>query len=367
MNGYDNINNNENIVPLFDSGVSSQPVLDQAPMIQPQVSSFEEQQSDIPPSLGAIKNLTEAPTAEAPTGDVLGPMNVMPMDLPQADPLTAYDNGANLQNNIPVQPELIMMPGYNMPQAPQYNMSMPQPEQYNVPVQPSPTMMPEYNMPSYGNSNEQYSTIAAPASQPQENMIQPEFNQPAPMPNEGVVPPTFEQPVAPAEDESEPTYEVVDTPSLDDQKYEVANNTTLPDTPEASEEAETSTEEDTEGEPITSDPEEKPSEEQPSEEISDEEESEDVLDMMEEEDTISEEEIEEQLDEQKEEASEAPKKETPVDESDVSPESTGKMSSSEAYNKIKKLVESLKESNPNIRTEEYDFTDIYKLVVKIEK
>jgi len=59
--------------------------------------------NDVPPDLGEIKNLSDASVASAPTMDVLAPMNVMPESLPQKqDPLDAYESGSlNIQNNVP--------------------------------------------------------------------------------------------------------------------------------------------------------------------------------------------------------------------------------------------------------------------------
>lgn len=58
--------------------------------------------SDIPPELGEIRNLNDATISNAPTMDVLGPMNIMPDVLPQSnDLLDAYERGRiNAQNNI---------------------------------------------------------------------------------------------------------------------------------------------------------------------------------------------------------------------------------------------------------------------------
>lgn len=55
---------------------------------------------DVPPELGEIKNLNDAMVTSAPTMDVLGPAYVMPDNLPTNDPLEAYDNG-NLNINNP--------------------------------------------------------------------------------------------------------------------------------------------------------------------------------------------------------------------------------------------------------------------------
>lgn len=61
---------------------------------------------DLPPELGAIKNLNEATKVDAPTMDVLGPMNVMPEEpLFSNDPITAYEKGnVNLNNDINTVP-----------------------------------------------------------------------------------------------------------------------------------------------------------------------------------------------------------------------------------------------------------------------
>lgn len=59
--------------------------------------------NDVPPDLGEIKNLSDASVASAPTLDVLAPMNIMPESLPpKQDPLDAYESGnLNLQDNNP--------------------------------------------------------------------------------------------------------------------------------------------------------------------------------------------------------------------------------------------------------------------------
>lgn len=58
---------------------------------------------DVPPDLGEIKNLSEATVANAPTMDVLEPMNVMPDSLPKSsDLLDAYESGKlNVNYNSP--------------------------------------------------------------------------------------------------------------------------------------------------------------------------------------------------------------------------------------------------------------------------
>ena len=53
---------------------------------------------DVPPELSEIKNLSDASIATAPTMDVLGPMNIMPNTLPEKnDRLDEYERG-----NVPI-------------------------------------------------------------------------------------------------------------------------------------------------------------------------------------------------------------------------------------------------------------------------
>ncbi len=63
----------------------------------------QSQPVDVPPDLGEIKNLSEATVANAPTMDVLEPMNVMPDSLPKSsDLLDAYESGKlNVNYNSP--------------------------------------------------------------------------------------------------------------------------------------------------------------------------------------------------------------------------------------------------------------------------
>ena len=292
MDSYDNINNNENIVPLFNSGVSSsQTDVSEPAVMQQDISSGYEAQNDIPPSLGTIKNLTEAPTAEAPTGDVLGPMNIMPMDLPQADPLTSYDN--NVQFNQPVAPQ------YNIPSEPQYSApEQPIPQPYNIPEQPE---VPQYTMsemvpvdelqpvtsekfivPTPAEPNLNFS----PSNYESHQVDTPETSiEPQPV-SELEQPVTFQTYISEVNN-SEDNYEVVNAPLEIEPTYEVVDNTVLSEEP--NEEDKDSTLEDLSEEKLkeVSDDDQNSSEEESNDE--------DVLGMMEEEDLVEEPQEEKQL------------------------------------------------------------------------
>lgn len=123
-NGYqqpvfdNNINNNLNSGPInqapifnnFNTLNNGYPMQNQNGYQMPGIDynampSFQTQTNDIPPELGEIKNLNEATVAQAPTMDVLGPMNIMPDTLPNAntDKLDAYENGSLNINNMESQ------------------------------------------------------------------------------------------------------------------------------------------------------------------------------------------------------------------------------------------------------------------------
>lgn len=105
-------------------------------------------QTDIPPELGEIKNLSDATVSSAPTMDVLNPMNIMPENPVPKDPLSAYEsgnlNGFNSMNNNTYQNQVISQPnnyGFNGFQ--------------NNLTQPTSTMNPITQVPSFNNlSNE---------------------------------------------------------------------------------------------------------------------------------------------------------------------------------------------------------------------
>lgn len=105
-------------------------------------------QTDIPPELGEIKNLSDATVSSAPTMDVLNPMNIMPENPVPKDPLSAYEsgnlNGFNSMNNNTYQNQVTSQPnnyGFNGFQ--------------NNLTQPTSTMNPINQVPSFNNlSNE---------------------------------------------------------------------------------------------------------------------------------------------------------------------------------------------------------------------
>ena len=105
-------------------------------------------QTDIPPELGEIKNLSDATVSSAPTMDVLNPMNIMPENPVPKDPLSAYEsgnlNGFNSMNNNTYQNQVISQPnnyGFNGFQ--------------NNLTQPTSTLNPITQVPSFNNlSNE---------------------------------------------------------------------------------------------------------------------------------------------------------------------------------------------------------------------
>ena len=73
--------------------------------------------NDIPPDLPKIDNLSDATITNAPTLDVLGPMNVMPENLPlqSNDPLDVYESGnLDISNNSNFNNgSLLQQPGIN--------------------------------------------------------------------------------------------------------------------------------------------------------------------------------------------------------------------------------------------------------------
>lgn len=108
MTGFNNNQNGSFVQPwqqnnnIQNSSVQSYDTYNNGMMSNNYNSSISTS-NDIPPDLGEIKNLSDASVASAPTMDVLAPMNVMPESLPpKQDPLDAYENGSlNIQNNVP--------------------------------------------------------------------------------------------------------------------------------------------------------------------------------------------------------------------------------------------------------------------------
>lgn len=113
-NNNGNFNNNINTNNLFN-------VNNEYNNINEIVST---EKGDIPPKLEPIKNLSDATNSSAPTMDVLSPMNIMPESFSNSiDKLDAYENGSNFQNipsqeqNNYVQPNSLMQNDYSLGQS----------------------------------------------------------------------------------------------------------------------------------------------------------------------------------------------------------------------------------------------------------
>lgn len=96
-NNYNNDNFNENPKPLFSNYFPNAEINSN---IVNNINDFVNPAQDIPPALEPIKNLSDATVVNAPTLDVLDPMNIMPESFEnkepvKVDPLDAYDNGIN--------------------------------------------------------------------------------------------------------------------------------------------------------------------------------------------------------------------------------------------------------------------------------
>lgn len=109
---------------------------------------------DIPPELGEIKNLSDATISSAPTMDVLDPMNVMPETTNNSDPLDNYENGSLNNFNVP-------------PSTSNENMTFNNPYQ----TQQVPDMNPVYNQPSFNSDfiNNDYNLNSNQFSTPYQN------------------------------------------------------------------------------------------------------------------------------------------------------------------------------------------------------
>ena len=140
---FNNLTTEQNIQGYPQQGITSQSNINVFPQ------QFEANiQTDIPPELGEIKNLSDATVSSAPTMDVLNPMNIMPENPVPKDPLSAYEsgnlNGFNSMNNNTYQNQVTSQPnnyGFNGFQ--------------NNLTQPTSTMNPITQVPSFNNlSNE---------------------------------------------------------------------------------------------------------------------------------------------------------------------------------------------------------------------
>ena len=140
---FNNLTTEQNIQGYPQQSISNQSNINVFPQ------QFEANiQTDIPPELGEIKNLSDATVSSAPTMDVLNPMNIMPENPVPKDPLSAYEsgnlNGFNSMNNNTYQNQVTSQPnnyGFNGFQ--------------NNLTQPTSTMNPITQVPSFNNlSNE---------------------------------------------------------------------------------------------------------------------------------------------------------------------------------------------------------------------
>lgn len=109
-NNYDNDKFNNDPKPLFSNEF---PGVEINNSVVNGVNDFSNSAQDIPPSLEPIKNLSDATIINAPTLDVLDPMNIMPESFEnkepaKVDPLDAYDNGINYEPkvNFPIDNEI---------------------------------------------------------------------------------------------------------------------------------------------------------------------------------------------------------------------------------------------------------------------
>lgn len=99
-------NSNEVFAPGVsnDGSINSQNLTQQSVPFNPFLNQVNINM-DIPPELGEIKSLNEATVATAPTMDALDPMNVMKENVSPKDPLDNYENGTlGSFNNTPVFP-----------------------------------------------------------------------------------------------------------------------------------------------------------------------------------------------------------------------------------------------------------------------
>ena len=94
---YSNFNNSNN---LFGNNNQNNNLNQENGMVNSSLQS-NNNGLDVPPELDEIKNLNDATIASAPTMDVLGPMNVMPNSLPtNNDKLDDYEKGiTNINDN----------------------------------------------------------------------------------------------------------------------------------------------------------------------------------------------------------------------------------------------------------------------------
>ncbi len=293
---------------------------------------------DIPPELGEIKNLNEATIASAPTMDVLNPMNIMNTtpNQPQ-DRLDAYESGSL---NIPNQGYFYEQQFVNQPQNYQPNQQfINQPQNYNV-LGSAPYEMPISNIPSNQFNN---------ANQPNTSFSGNPYN-------------TFEMPYQPNPQSSEtPTFNSVDnlkqTPIQGEVSAFPLENRLEQNQNEPKESTDTDVN-DNDNDNISSDKETQEAADIDYNIVQDDKLSEDKNESK----NLSDLGIENAYDE--------PDMLDIMDITDDESSDDSKAKSisyNETLDNIKKIIEDLKSKGAKIDLEEFDFEQMYQLIIKINK
>lgn len=345
-----NFNNNQNGIFNQNNSLQSSPN---------NYNINEGVENDIPPELGEIQNLSDATVATAPTMDVLAPMNVMPTTLPSNnDPLDAYDNGTRgfdnqmIQNNTiqnnNYQPQVPQSPVMINPQAGGYfneqNNSFPDQNNFGAPN----SLNTSYNvqMPLDTNIN---NTI-----QPQVNNFNPDylgtFNQPTQVTNQETIVPS--QPINSG-------FNDVTSNFLNSEKRELSNDalkeesleTTMPDEKEYEVEN-TSLKEQEEKE---TDEVKEAQEDLGLDESYNEPDSLEIMDL-------DSETVEDNIPAEENSTEDDSSSDSGVQENTLNPGDISK-----GAQKIKDLIEEMKKSGYDIKLEEFDFEEMYQLIIKINK
>lgn len=132
------------------------------------------QVQDLPPTLDGIKNLNEAKMFDAPSLDVLGPANIMPENIAAPnDPLSSYENGNFQFNNNPLQGindnNMNMSSSLGPNELPNY--------QFNSSYQtPNLQMNNNFNMPYQGFQSIPNNDFNLPYQMPNSQMSNPQVN-----------------------------------------------------------------------------------------------------------------------------------------------------------------------------------------------
>lgn len=327
------------------------PNFNQAPMFnqvqQPQ--NIQSSVMDTPPVTAPIKNLNDAPVVSGPTLDVLGPMNVMPETIAPADPLTNYENGIGV---VPASiPQLESQPvnsNYqtsNYEQPPIFNS---QQMSVNNIYQPQPASTnSEFN--NFANNNYGQNIVSPP--------INSGYNQPVSL--AGVVP--YQAPLQDFNNENHPSLEdpiFNNNVPLNNSEVEISNTPIEESFENISEVSNSAVKEDELNPEINNSI-------SITEEITKPEGPYEMVDEMlnkDNIDSINELGIDESL------------KTNESDMLDLEEEPASKIEplkqpeiASPAVDEIKDLVEKLKAKGYNISIEEFDFEQMFQLIIKIDK